>query len=67
MQRLPSRSTENKRSEEYLPGIGEDLEWWNKLLPVYNGVHFFDICTGSRETQSLYTDACLYGLGEFFT
>ena len=44
--------------------VREDLEWWNKLLPTYNGVLFFD--TRCRETQSLYTDACLYGLGGFY-
>ncbi len=43
--------------------VREDLEWWNKLLPKYNGVLFFD--TRNRETQTLYTDACLYGLGYF--
>ncbi len=44
--------------------VREDLEWWNDLLPAYNEVLFFDTC--SRHTISLYTDACLYGLGEFF-
>ena len=43
--------------------VREDLEWWNKLLPTYNGVLFFD--SRNRETQTLYTDACLYGLGGF--
>ena len=43
--------------------VREHLEWWNKLLPKYNGVTFFD--TKNRETQTLYTDACLYGLGGF--
>lgn len=42
----------------------EDLELWNKLLPTYNGVLFFN--TSSRHTISLYTNACLYGLGGFF-
>ncbi len=41
----------------------ENLEWWNKLLSKYNGVLFFD--TRNRETQTLYTDTCLYGLGGF--
>lgn len=44
--------------------VREDLEWWNKLLPTYNGVLFFD--TRNRETQTLYNDACLYGLGGFY-
>ena len=44
--------------------VREDLEWWNKLLPKYNGVLFFD--TRNRETQTLYTDASLYGLGGFY-
>ena len=41
-----------------------DLEWWNNLLPTYNGVLFFD--TSSRDLKSLYTDACLYGLGGLY-
>ena len=44
--------------------VREDLEWWNKLLPTYNGVLFFD--NRNRVTQTLYTDACLYGLGGFY-
>ncbi len=44
--------------------VWEDLEWWNKLLPTYNGVLFFD--TRNRVTQNLYTDACLYGLVGFY-
>ena len=48
-----------------IPGwVREDLEWWNDLLPAYNGVLFFDTC--NRHTISLYTNACLYGLGGFF-
>lgn len=43
--------------------VREDLEWWNKLLPAYNGVLFFN--TRERKTQTLYTDACVYGLGGF--
>ncbi len=43
--------------------VREDLEWWNKLLPTYNGILFFD--TRNRVTETLYTDACLYGLGGF--
>ena len=43
--------------------VKKDLEWWNKLLPAYNGVLFFD--TKKRRTQTLYTDACLYVLGGF--
>ncbi len=42
----------------------KDLEWWNKLLLTYNGVLFFD--TRNRVTQTLYTDACLYGLSGFY-
>ncbi len=44
--------------------VREDLEWWNKPLLTYNGVLFFD--TRNRVTQTLYTDACLYGLGGFY-
>ncbi len=44
--------------------VREDLEWWNDLLPTYNGVLFFYTC--SKHTISLYTDAYLYGLGGFF-
>ncbi len=44
--------------------VREDLEWWNKLFPTYNGVLFFD--TRNRVTQTLYTDKCLYGLGVFY-
>ncbi len=45
-------------------GVRKDLEWWNKLLPTYNGVLFFN--TRNRVTQTLYNDACLYGLGGFY-
>lgn len=44
--------------------VREDLEWWNKLLPAYNGVLFFD--TKKRKTQTLYTHACLYSLSGFY-
>ncbi len=44
--------------------VREDLEWWNKLLPMYNGVLFFD--NRNRVSQNLYTDACFYGLGGFY-
>ncbi len=46
------------------PWVREDLEWWNDLVPTYNGVLFFD--ASNRPTTSVYTDACLYGLGGFF-
>lgn len=43
--------------------VREDFEWWNRLLPTYNGVLF---CDGTnREAVNLYTDAYLYGLGGF--
>lgn len=41
-----------------------DLQWWNKLLPAYNGIRFFD--TQIQETVYLYTDASLQGLGGFY-
>ncbi len=44
--------------------VREDLEWWNKLLPAYNGVLFFD--TTKKKIQTLYTDVYLYGLGWFY-
>lgn len=44
--------------------VRQDLQWWNELLPQYNGVLFFD--TINRKIVSLYTDACLYGLGGCF-
>ncbi len=44
--------------------VRKDLEWWNKLLPTYNGVLFFD--NRNRVTQTLYTDACLYSLDGFY-
>lgn len=47
-----------------LAWVKEDLEWWNNLLPTYNEVLFFD--TSNRQTISLYTNACFYGLGGFF-
>lgn len=45
--------------------VREDLEWWNDLLPSYNRVLFFDTLESYRPTITLYTDACLYGLGGF--
>ncbi len=54
-----------KLNRRRIPGwVRENLEWWNDLLPAYNGVLFFDTC--SRHTISIYTDASLYGLGGFF-
>ena len=44
--------------------VYEDLTWWNKLLPTYNGVLFFD--AQSRPTIQVYTDACPEGLGGFY-
>ncbi len=44
--------------------VREDLEWWNKLLPTHNRIFFFD--TTNRQTQSLYTDMCLYDFGGFY-
>jgi ribonuclease HI len=41
-----------------------DLQWWNELLPVYNGVRFFDDV--DRPHAQLYTDASLSGLGGYF-
>ncbi len=40
------------------------MKLWNKLLPIYNGVLFFD--TINRITLKAYTDVCLYGLGGFY-
>ncbi len=54
-----------KLTRRRIPGwVREDLEWWNDLLPAYNGVLFVDTC--SRHTINLYTDTYLYGLGGFF-
>ncbi len=44
--------------------VRKDLEWWNKRLLTYNGVLFFE--TRNRVTLTLYTNACLYGLGGFY-
>jgi hypothetical protein len=44
--------------------VREDLEWWNKLFPVHNGVRFFD--DEKREVVHLFTDACGLGLGGFY-
>ena len=44
--------------------VRDDLKWWNELLPVYNGIKFFD--TQARVTIQLYTDASLQGLGGFY-
>ncbi len=44
--------------------VREDLEWWNKLLLTYNRVLFSN--ARNRVTQTIYTDACLYGLGRFY-
>lgn len=57
--------TAKKTMQKKIPAwVREDLQWWNKLLPIYNGVWFFDI--HNRKVQSLYTDTCLYGLGGCF-
>lgn len=44
--------------------IREDLLWWNRLLPEFNGVLFFD--ETHRETVQVFTDASLCGLGGFY-
>jgi hypothetical protein len=44
--------------------VRSDLQWWNELLPVYNGVRFFDDV--DRPAAQLYTDASLSGLGGYF-
>ncbi len=44
--------------------VRKDLEWWNKLLLAYNGILCFD--TTKKKIQTLYTDACLYGLSGFY-
>lgn len=46
------------------PEVRSDLQWWNELLPKYNGISFFD--TTARPTIQLYTDASLQGLGGIF-
>ena len=60
----PLRSAPIKTLRRIPALVREDLEWWNKLLPTHNGILFFD--TTNRQTQSLYTDACLSGLGGFY-
>ena len=58
----PGKSRETKRR---IPtSIRNDLNWWNTLLPKFNGVLFFD--DSSRQVNQLYTDACTKGLGGFF-
>ena len=59
----PSSSTQFTR-RRLSPDIFEDLTWWNKLLPKYNGILFFD--SQARPIFQVYTDACLEGLGGFF-
>lgn len=54
-----SQSTRRK-----LPaGVVEDLNWWNSLLPNFNGILYFE---EDREAVQLYTDASLQGLGGFY-
>lgn len=44
--------------------IWEDLLWWNRLFPEFNGVLFFD--KTHRETVQVFTDASLCGLGGLY-
>lgn len=44
--------------------VRHDLMWWNRFLPEFNGVLFFD--ESQREEVTLYRDAILDGLGGFF-
>jgi hypothetical protein len=44
--------------------LRDDLIWWRDLLPLWNGVHFFDAT--SRPIVSLFTDASGIGIGGFF-
>lgn len=44
--------------------VRKNLEWWNKILPIYNRVIFLE--TSSRKVHSLYIDTCLYGLSRVY-
>ena len=44
--------------------LHRDLLWWRDLLPLWNGVCFFD--TSCRKTFCLYTDASGIGLGGYY-
>ena len=44
-------------------GVVEDLLWWNRLLPTFNGILYFE---EKREAVQLYTDASLQGVGDFY-
>lgn len=45
-------------------GVREDIEWWSKLLPKFNGIRYID--TTRRPTITLYSDASSIGLGGFW-
>ncbi|KAJ5054746.1 uncharacterized protein L3040_001011 [Drepanopeziza brunnea f. sp. 'multigermtubi'] len=42
----------------------EDIKWWNKLFPLYNGVRFFN--DAWRPTIHLFEDASILGLRAFY-
>lgn len=45
------------------PEIIKDLEWWEKYLPIYNGVSMMPVANWGRPDEVLATDACLVGCG----
>ena len=44
-------------------GVREDLEWWNKLLSIYNEVLLCE--TRNSQIQTLYINTYLYSFVEF--
>ena len=44
----------------------EDIAWWDKFLPQWNGVSIFQATGATSETLALYTDASDLGFGGVF-
>lgn len=58
-------STSSQFIRKRLPTkVYKDLTWWNKFVPTFNGVLFFE--TKSRHIIQVYIDACFQELGGFY-
>jgi hypothetical protein len=63
LMQFPASAFHNHR-RHITTGLGDDLIWWNILLPKCNGIHLFD--TVQHNDSHFYTDASLQGLGGFY-
>lgn len=47
--------------------VKKDLQWWNKFLPLYNGISLIEIEQwSSADNATFSSDSCLSGCGGFY-